>query len=143
MVEIHHKKISYINHIYFKISKKLNKVYNDLKIKFSNFQINLIQTFLMCLMLELLQLLLIFYSLGVTFFLWNLWFQFFFHFLNLGYFFKNFPTKIAKLRKLKTKKICWLCVWGWGVIQVFEPNISPNIFFPLLKNKNYKNIFLS
>jgi hypothetical protein len=71
MVEVHHtKKLSYIINIYFKVSKKLNKVLNDLKDKLIIFQINFMLELFMCLMLELLELLLNFYSLGViTFFL--------------------------------------------------------------------------
>jgi len=94
-------------------------------------------------MLELLELILNFYLLGVTFFLWNLWFQFVVYIISwiciIFCFFS--PTRIAKLRKFKTKKTCQLCMKGGegGVIQLFKPKISPNlIFFTLKKEKNCK-----
>jgi hypothetical protein len=63
-----------------------------------------------CLILELLELHLKFYSLWVTFFLWNLWSQIFGNFF-LFTFFKNLhlfsifiKTRIAKLKKIESKK---------------------------------------
>jgi len=113
MVKIHHQiKFNYVINIYFKISKKL-----------------MLELF-MCLMLELLELFLKFYSLGATpFFFWNLWFQnswiffvfYIFHWI-FTIFFIFFPTRIAKLRKFETKKKYW---WS-RLIQLFKPKISWN-----------------
>jgi hypothetical protein len=46
-------------------------------IKLKSFQINLMLELFICLILELLKLLINFYSLGVTIYFWNLQFQFF------------------------------------------------------------------
>jgi len=79
-------------------------------IELKSFQINLMLELFMCSMLESLVLLLNFYSLGVTFFFWNLWFQIFFQFFYSLHFFWIctifsifFPTRIAKLGKFETK----------------------------------------
>jgi hypothetical protein len=52
--------------IYFKFLKKLDKIYNDPKIKLKSFQIKLMLELFMCLMLDLSKSLLSFYSLRVT-----------------------------------------------------------------------------
>jgi hypothetical protein len=49
-------------------------------------------------------------------------------FLEFALFFLSFsPTKIAKLKNIETKEICWLGKGhgGRGVIQQFNPKISP------------------
>jgi len=93
------------------------------KIKLKKFQINLTLEF--CLRLELINLIKFFYSLGVTFFLSNLWFQIFGIFFVVYIFFWIckivsifFPTRITKLKKIETKKNMLV---GEGVlIQLFN-----------------------
>jgi hypothetical protein len=77
------------------------------KILLKKFQINLILELFMCLMLELLKLLLVFYSLGVTFFFVICDFNFFDNvlcclhfFLNSHFFFHFFPNKNCQVRKI-------------------------------------------
>jgi len=144
MVEIHHqKKFSYI--IKFILVFKKNKNYSDFKywtLKFSNkFDVGIF----FCLRLELF---LIFYSLGVTFFIFNyfisnIW-QFLccLHFpLNFHKFFHFLSTRIAKLGKFETKQNV-----GWGA-KGFNSTIECQNFIKLCyfyfynRNEN-KIIFL-
>jgi hypothetical protein len=106
------KKISYINNInIFKFSKKRIRFIMISKILLKNFQINLILELFMCLMLELLKFLLVFYSLGVTFFFVICDFNFFDNvlcclhfFLNSHFFFHFFPKKNCQVRKIWIQK---------------------------------------
>jgi hypothetical protein len=82
------------------------------KTTLKSFQISLKLKLFMYLMLELLELLLNFYSLGITFFFEIYDFNFFTFFLNLHYVFHFFPNKIAKFRNLKPKK--YVCCGGGG-----------------------------
>jgi hypothetical protein len=78
------------------------------KILLKSFQINLILELFMCLMLELLELLLVFYSLGVTFFFviydFNFLTMFYVFFYNLHFFFHFFPNKNCQVRKIRNQK---------------------------------------
>jgi hypothetical protein len=60
-----------------KFQKNWIKVTMISNIKLKSFQINLMLELFICLILELLKLLINFYSLGVTIYFWNLQFQFF------------------------------------------------------------------
>ncbi len=83
-----------------------------------SFKINLILELFMCCRLELLELFLNFYSLGVKCIFFKILTSNFgelFYCLHFPLNFHNFPIfspiRIAKLRKFKTRKTCWL---GWG-----------------------------
>jgi hypothetical protein len=85
------------------------------KIEIKNFQINLI--------LELLELILKFYSLRITFFLSNWWSQIFRIF---------FPTRIAKLGKFETKKNMLVGDWGGGQSNYSMPKFHKIIFYQII-----------
>jgi hypothetical protein len=82
-------------------------------IEINFFQINLMLELFMCWRLDLFELLLNIYSLGVTLFFSNFWSQCFSKFLNYLYIYlnlhyflqKQFQKRIVNLRKLKWKKI--------------------------------------
>ncbi len=99
------------------------------KIQLKSFQINLMLKLVMCLWLELLQIL-NFYLLGITFFLSNLWSQFFgisfvsiFPWIICTIFSIFFPIRIAKLEKFKQNKHVGE---GGDLIQIFNVKLSRN-----------------
>jgi hypothetical protein len=105
-----------------------------------------LQSFQINLMLELLELLLIFYSLKPTFLFQNFNLKFLTMLLLFTFFWicTNFPifspTRISKLGKFETKKnVRW--GGGEGIIGLFKPKISPNLiaftFRKKIKNVNY------
>ncbi len=98
------------------------------KIKLKNFQINLMLELFMWLVLEWFKLLLNFYILGVSFFLWNFLSQIFGNFYVVYFFssiwtiFSNFSsTRIVKLGIFTTKKTMLVLGWGaWGCISTIQ-----------------------
>ncbi len=94
-----------------KVSKNLNKVYNDMKdYTLKTIQINLILEIFICLILELLELILNFYSLEVTFFIEICDFKFmvfgiciFTIFFEFALFFPIFPNMNCQVVKFKNK----------------------------------------
>jgi hypothetical protein len=104
------KSKSIISLIFFSIFQFIFIMISKTTLK--SFQISLKLKLFMYLMLELLELLLNFYSLGITFFFEIYDFNFFTFFLNLHYVFHFFPNKNCQVQKFETKKICML--WGWG-----------------------------
>jgi len=104
----------------------------------------------MCLMLELFEFMLKFYSLGVTFFLQIqcdfkflasfLLFTFSFEFAHFFYIF--FPTKNSKLGKFERKKN--MLIGDGGLIQLFNAKFSPNyVTFISPKETEVKHIHIS
>ncbi len=83
--------------------------------------INIYLMFILCLRLELLKLILNFYSLGVTIFLFNFLeiILLFTYFLEFTQFFSILlPTRITKLKNLKPKKN--MLIGEWVLIQLFK-----------------------
>jgi hypothetical protein len=82
------------------------------------------------------------------FFLSNWWFQIFCNFLVVytfawicTLFFHFFPTRIAKLKKMKNKKKNMFISGGEGLIQLFNARISPNyVAFTFTKEMKVKYI---
>jgi len=103
----------------------------------------------MCLMLELLELLWNFYSLGVTFFLWNLWSQFFGNIYILftlsfefALFYPFFPNKNFQIKKIQSQKNM-LVGGGGGGPNYLNRKFHQIKLFLLLKRKKCKYILTS
>ncbi len=120
IVEFNHKKKPLVTSLIFILDFQKNWIrFMISKIELKCFQIKLMLEMFMCLRLELLELLLKIYSLGVTFFFkflilisWQVFYCLHFS-LNFQYFFHFFPIRITKLRKFEINLTCWL--GGGGV----------------------------